>query len=108
VASGGFDAPLIRVLVDAFHPGFEGHFPGDPLLPGVVQIGFVVDALASRFGATPLISAIPALRFRRVVRPGDELEILLSEPDAQATVRFEVRCAGELVSDGRLVVARPA
>jgi 3-hydroxymyristoyl/3-hydroxydecanoyl-(acyl carrier protein) dehydratase len=104
----GFDAPVIRVSVAVSDPGFDGHFPGDPLLPGVVQIGLVVDALAGRLGATPLVSAIPALRFRRAVRPGDELDVFLRGPDAEATVRFEVRCAGELVSDGRFVVARAA
>ena len=104
----GFDAPAIRVSVPASYPAFEGHFPGDPLLPGVAQIGLVVDALASRLGKAPLVSAIPTLRFRRAVRPGDELEVFLKGPDAEATVRFEVRCSGELVSDGRFVVARSA
>ena len=59
---------------------FEGHFPGYPLLPGVLQIecmaqtcGWLVTAI-NRFSAMPFLIAVKEAKFRSPVLPGDELE----------------------------------
>jgi 3-hydroxyacyl-[acyl-carrier-protein] dehydratase len=74
------------------HPAFAGHFPGQPLLPGVSLLAEVLEALlddpslASLVGKTPRIAAA---KFLAPVRPGARLTIELA---ATATsVRFEVR-----------------
>jgi beta-hydroxyacyl-ACP dehydratase FabZ len=65
-------------------PYFQGHFPGVPVMPGVLQIEAMAQAggiLASRavsFDATThvmLFMAIDAVKFRKAVVPGDQLVI---------------------------------
>ena len=60
---------------------FEGHFPGYPLMPGVLQIecmaqtcGWLVTAI-NRFSAMPFLIAVKEAKFRSPVLPGDELEV---------------------------------
>jgi 3-hydroxyacyl-[acyl-carrier-protein] dehydratase len=61
---------------------FEGHFPTYPLMPGVLLIecmaqttGWLVMAMAG-FTAMPFLMAVKEAKFRTVVLPGDELELL--------------------------------
>jgi beta-hydroxyacyl-ACP dehydratase FabZ len=65
-------------------PYFQGHFPGTPVMPGVLQIEAMAQAggiLASRavaFDPTThvmLFMAIDAVKFRKAVVPGDQLTI---------------------------------
>jgi 3-hydroxyacyl-[acyl-carrier-protein] dehydratase len=60
---------------------FEGHFPGYPLMPGVLQIecmaqtcGWLVTAI-NRFTAMPFLIGVKEAKFRSPVLPGDELEV---------------------------------
>ena len=57
-----------------------GHFPGNPVFPGVIQLealaqaGAIVVLSDERFaGRLPLFGGVEKVRFRRIVRPGDEL-----------------------------------
>ena len=60
---------------------FEGHFPGYPLMPGVLQIecmaqtcGWLVTAV-NRFTAMPFLIGVKEAKFRSPVLPGDALEV---------------------------------
>ena len=61
-------------------PFFQGHFPGRPIMPGVLlleamaQVGAVAILLDERFtGKLPMFAGIDAARFRKPVVPGDQL-----------------------------------
>jgi 3-hydroxymyristoyl/3-hydroxydecanoyl-(acyl carrier protein) dehydratase len=92
------------VSVPASHPGFAGHFPGSPVLPGVVQIGLVLEALGEAGAAPPRVAGIPSVRFRAVVVPGDVLDVRATGPGPDGRVGFEIRRGETLVSHGALVV----
>lgn len=69
-----------RYLVTGEEPFLRGHFPGNPIVPGVIQLEALAQtgALAvladPRFeGSLPLFGGVEGVRFRRQVRPGDEL-----------------------------------
>jgi beta-hydroxyacyl-ACP dehydratase FabZ len=79
-----FDPGARRIVglknVTVNEPFFQGHFPGHPLMPGVmvveamVQVGGVLASfLSGTEGMTAFFAAIERCRFRRPVRPGDTL-----------------------------------
>ena len=63
-------------------PFFQGHYPGDPIMPGVLIIECMAQVGAAMLlrtpemaGKLPLIGNIDNVKFRRIVRPGDQLLI---------------------------------
>lgn len=62
-------------------PYFEGHFPGQPTMPAVLileamaQVGAVALLSSRDDGKLPLFTGVDRARFRRVVRPGDQLVV---------------------------------
>lgn len=62
-------------------PFFQGHYPGQPIMPGVLilesmaQVGSALLLTKDFQGRIPLIGAIDAVKFKRPVTPGDQLII---------------------------------
>lgn len=85
----------------------RGHFPGNPVVPGVILCEIVAQAscalLAEEMkGRTPYYAGIDKVRFRQMVRPGDTLEI------ASRLVRSKMNVyvvSGEAKVNGRLSVS---
>ncbi len=93
---------------------FAGHFPGNPIVPGVIltealaQVAGIAGMTESSTGGF-LLSAIRSMKFPRAVRPG---ELILLEAkmttDFGALVGFEVAATvdGETVASGQVVLSR--
>ena len=69
-------------MVTANEPQFTGHFPGRPIMPGVLMVealaqtaGVAILTLAEYQGKTGLFAGIDECRFRRLVVPGDQLTL---------------------------------
>jgi len=90
----------------ADHPAFAGHFPGQPLLPGVSLLAEVLEAvlaepgLAARVGPAPRLGAV---KFFVPVRPDTRLS--LSFDETPAAVRFDVQGAQGVVASGHFEAA---
>ncbi len=55
---------------------FDGHFPGEPILPGVAQIGMVLDVIRKARKQDLKITGVRRVRFKRIIRPNDQLKII--------------------------------
>jgi acyl-coenzyme A synthetase/AMP-(fatty) acid ligase len=69
----------------------EGHFPGHPIVAGVVQLGWVMEALAAELGAAPALEQLEALKFHEVLAPGARARLRLELSDGGGAFRFELR-----------------
>ncbi|NYZ61192.1 hypothetical protein [Luteimonas deserti] len=92
--------------VPGTHPCLPGHFPGHPLVPGVVILDRVVAAIEAEHGPLGALR-LPQTKFVQPLLPDEEAEIAF-EP-ATATEgrrwRFRVERAGILLASGELVAA---
>lgn len=87
-------------LLRADHPAAAGHFPGNPVMPGVVLLDEVLRVAARHhIGEPPWV--VKAAKFLRPVRPGEELVIRL-RPPAQGQVKFECSVGDVLAVSGAL------
>ena len=92
------------LLVPPQHPAFSGHFPDAPLLPGVVLLDEMLQAVKIE-GSEAWHSAgwtIATAKFLHPVRPGETL-VLEHEPLTNGAIRFTIRSAGRPVATGTLV-----
>ena len=93
------------------HPAFAGHFPGTPIVPGVVLLDAVIHALlppgrprASGDGAdTTPVCHISAAKFLSPVGPGETLTLVLT-PGASDSTRFDIASGHRKVATGTLVL----
>ncbi len=67
-----------RMRLAADYPGFQGHFPGDPVLPGMCHVFLATRAAGKACGREVLLAKVLRARFSRKVVPGEELRILLT------------------------------
>ena len=93
-----------RIAIPEGHPVFEGHFPGRPVMPAIAHLALAAQVLAAATGRAAAIVAVPFLRLRRPVVPGEVLEVSIHQPASDGAVPFEIRRGEERVSNGILVV----
>ncbi len=80
---------LTTLRIDPGHPALAGHFPGAPVLPGVVLLDETVRALEQRQGTASARWTVAAAKFLKPVLPGETLT-LECEPLPNGSMRFAV------------------
>jgi 3-hydroxyacyl-[acyl-carrier-protein] dehydratase len=91
------------VRIATHHPAFAGHFPGQPVLPGVALLAEVLEAvldepaLAASIGQAPRVAQV---KFLAPVRPGTDLCLALQA--SGHGVRFALREGERTVASGVL------
>jgi hypothetical protein len=87
------------------NPCFEGHFAGAPILPGIAHLALALTAYARQAGRTRVLTNLREVRFLQPLRPGDAVEVRLTDGQAPHSVRFELMCGSVQASSGLMVFA---
>lgn len=112
VVSYDRDHLIARRQVRADEPYFEGHYPGNPIMPGVLISEAIFQAasvfMAKRLEgeaddfsqATPVLARIIDARFKQMVKPGDTLDLEVSFKESISRFHF---LRGSAKRDGKVV-----
>lgn len=92
-------------LVAASHPSLPGHFPGQPVVPGVVLLEQVLCA-AARAGVAAPVAALPLVKFIEPLLPAQPFTIRLRS-DRPGRLRFECVREGRIIASGLLQTELP-
>lgn len=87
-------------------PAFAGHFPGEPVLPGVLMAEFCFQSAALLFSGTPggglpVLTRIEDARYKKVVRPGETLRAEVTQVEQLSNARW---CKAHVTSAGASVL----
>ncbi|MDE2347404.1 MAG: acyl-CoA synthetase [Gammaproteobacteria bacterium] len=91
--------------IPADHPSYPGHFPGTPLLPGVVLLDAALHRLERMGRIDPGHCEIASFKFSNPVRPGDELALAVTATEDGST-RIKL-CSGSRAVASGVVRAAP-
>jgi 3-hydroxyacyl-[acyl-carrier-protein] dehydratase len=94
----------MRFSITPDHPALPGHFPGNPVVPGVVILDHVIAVLAAAF-PEHRVSGIRKLKFLRPLLPDQICDVQWAEVRA-GRLRFECLQAGERIAEGNLLLAQ--
>lgn len=112
----GEDSLVAIKNVSINEPFFQGHFPGNPVMPGVLQLEAMAQAAGvlmlrrnSAEGKTTLFMSADKVKFRKPVRPGDQLILnaKLTKTRGNKLASAEVTCTvdGQVASSAELMFA---
>ncbi len=91
-----------RRVIAMDHPALAGHFPGNPLVPGVLILDEVVQAAEQWRGRLRLKSVV-SVKFTSELKPGSVFSINLRDED-HSHIAFECWHDGTRLASGQLVV----
>lgn len=93
---------VTTLTIGAEHPALVGHFPGMPIVPGVVLLDEMLQTLGSQDGCAGILWRIGAAKFVKLVRPGELLTLAHEQLD-NGSIRFSIARAGQPVAHGVIV-----
>lgn len=89
------------VTIGADHPSLAGHFPGHPVVPGVLMLGEVMHVIREMTNEHIEFVSMPAAKFMSPLSPGEPLTIRFDE-QADGTVEFTCSTVSRLIASGCL------
>lgn len=94
----------LALTIAADHPAYAGHFPGQPILPGVVLLDEALLALAALQGRAAAPAQIKSAKFLSPVQPGESLHLDYASTSA-GVFRFELKAVERVVASGIVAFA---
>jgi 3-hydroxymyristoyl/3-hydroxydecanoyl-(acyl carrier protein) dehydratase len=89
------------VTITKDHPALPGHFPGHPVVPGVVVLDEVIETLKQRYGDSLIVTGLPAVKLSSPLKPEEPLSITIESVDRE-TAAFTCRVGSRLVASGSI------
>jgi acyl-coenzyme A synthetase/AMP-(fatty) acid ligase len=97
----------LSFTIPAEHPALAGHFPGRPIVPGVVLLDHALDAIGTALGRRFDACRIESAKFLSPAAPGEALDVAF-ESAASGAIRFTIRAGERAVASGALAVEAQA
>lgn len=91
-----------RLFVPHGSPIFNGHFQTVPIVPGVAQLGWVVELVRAHQLVVGSFAGIVTAKFRRILQPGIEIRAWIEPRAEKSELEFEFTSADFVVTCGRL------
>lgn len=84
---------------------FAGHFPGEPVLPGVAQLGMVYDTVRQARRRSFNLAGFSRVKFKKVIRPWDCLKIhVVPNSDKEGVFSFRILVGGAIACSGTMTL----
>lgn len=93
------------LTIEPWHPALPGHFPGNPIVPGVVLLDRVLEIVQAGFARDGYVCRIPWAKFQKPLLPDQQVMVGL-EAVSPGEVRFTCRIGAMRVAEGALVLER--
>jgi 3-hydroxymyristoyl/3-hydroxydecanoyl-(acyl carrier protein) dehydratase len=90
----------MRIAVS--HPALPGHFPGHPVVPGVVLLDAVVEALPRHAGGAVRVTGFPSVKFLAPLLPEQDFDVAFSA-GRPGQIGFEIRRGDAALAKGTVV-----
>ncbi|MBP9691789.1 MAG: hypothetical protein KBD90_00455 [Alphaproteobacteria bacterium] len=84
---------------------FEGHFPDFPVVPGVVQLHWVIEFAQGIFTLPPITGQGSQIKFSQLMRPLDEVDLILDYCPLQSTLTYRYKTDEKIYSSGKFTYA---
>lgn len=84
------------ICIDRAHASLPGHFPGRPVVPGVVVLDAVATAIERRLGRR--VTGLPQVKFQQPLLPDERADLDLDADDRR--VRFSVLRGAAVIASG--------
>jgi 3-hydroxymyristoyl/3-hydroxydecanoyl-(acyl carrier protein) dehydratase len=86
---------------------FPGHFPGDPILPGIAQLGMAYEAVCRALGERFRVAGFSRVKFKKIIRPGDCLKInVLQRKDLPGQYAFRIVAGDDVACSGTMALEK--
>ena len=97
-----------NAMAKADSPWFSGHFPDDPILPGIAELSIVYDLIKlneHEKGNDVRITSVKKVRFRQPVKPEESLNIEINPDEKNRDLySFKIKTENENICTGMIVV----
>jgi 3-hydroxymyristoyl/3-hydroxydecanoyl-(acyl carrier protein) dehydratase len=91
------------VIADSNSSWFSGHFPNNPILPGIAQLKMVADLITRPQGGNLSMAGLSRVKFRKLVKPGDRLDIEIECCAGEDHYMFKITSGNDDVCSGKLL-----
>jgi 3-hydroxymyristoyl/3-hydroxydecanoyl-(acyl carrier protein) dehydratase len=98
------NAVVAQVTTDAGSPWFAGHFPGEPILPGIAQLNMVTECIERVLHKKLVLQNLARVKFKQLIRPGDVLDIRAVAGKKENNYTFTIQHNDNEVCSGRLIL----
>ena len=91
-----------QLLIDSSHPSLAGHFPGNPIVPGVVILGEILESISQSLSEQLVVSHVPVVKFHSPLRP-NEIIALTFDLLPKQYVTFSCHVGSRRIASGQFI-----